>query len=307
MTLMSNNMDRLSRLGLLEEPLGYVDGMNLYEYVRSTPSGHTDPSGLRMLAQPNPPSQIAPIPGGGNKSVRTTEFSRGDGLLGSVKLKDDGLDVTLSIRAGAQVTWELLDGDNVKQTRQMPNGVSIEVQAKGCKAWQLVQFVTQEVFDARGARIAGSWDSPLGKTALTADPKNPAIYLDVLAESKYPYYGVSFVAGKDTFYFPNWYEDDVRVWYDQPGYPVPIIQAQPAGVYKSVYTFRDFIVAMGGGGKPRILGGLSWSATYTIDTTKNPWGEEGPKYAFLGQTAGLLASESKVLNDFMKNHPLDAK
>jgi len=41
-----NRLDRLSRLGILEEPMGYVDGANLYEYVRDDPVNLVDPLGL---------------------------------------------------------------------------------------------------------------------------------------------------------------------------------------------------------------------------------------------------------------------
>jgi RHS repeat-associated protein len=37
---------------LQRDPAGYHDGMNLYEYVRSTPTLSTDPSGMRMLVPP---------------------------------------------------------------------------------------------------------------------------------------------------------------------------------------------------------------------------------------------------------------
>lgn len=40
--------NRLTRLGLLTEPAGYVDGQNLYEYVGSNPVKRLDPSGLAM-------------------------------------------------------------------------------------------------------------------------------------------------------------------------------------------------------------------------------------------------------------------
>lgn len=41
--------DRLSRLGLLEEPMGYVDGMSLYEYVKSDPLSTVDPLGRASI------------------------------------------------------------------------------------------------------------------------------------------------------------------------------------------------------------------------------------------------------------------
>lgn len=39
--------ERLSRLGVLEEPMGYVDGQNLYQYVTSNPVNLVDPLGLQ--------------------------------------------------------------------------------------------------------------------------------------------------------------------------------------------------------------------------------------------------------------------
>jgi hypothetical protein len=38
--------NRLSRLGILAEPMGYVDGLNLYEYVEGSPVDQLDPLGL---------------------------------------------------------------------------------------------------------------------------------------------------------------------------------------------------------------------------------------------------------------------
>lgn len=48
--------ERLSRLGLLQEPAGYVYGPSLYEYVGSNPGNLVDPSGLAG-ATPPPTSQ----------------------------------------------------------------------------------------------------------------------------------------------------------------------------------------------------------------------------------------------------------
>lgn len=41
--------DRFRRMGLLAEPAGYVDGTNLYEYVRSNPQRRVDPLGTDDL------------------------------------------------------------------------------------------------------------------------------------------------------------------------------------------------------------------------------------------------------------------
>ena len=41
---------------LQRDPLGYVDGMSMYEYVRSGPVGRLDPTGRRFTNEiPNPP------------------------------------------------------------------------------------------------------------------------------------------------------------------------------------------------------------------------------------------------------------
>lgn len=55
--------ERLARLGLLQEPLGYVDGGDVYEYVRCNPVGGVDPLGLAATTQPttNPTTRPSPI------------------------------------------------------------------------------------------------------------------------------------------------------------------------------------------------------------------------------------------------------
>jgi len=50
-TQSSDKSDRMARMGLLNEPAGYVDGPNLYEFVGSNPVDRVDPAGLRL--QPN--------------------------------------------------------------------------------------------------------------------------------------------------------------------------------------------------------------------------------------------------------------
>ena len=42
----NSRLERLTRLGILREPLGYVDGGDVYEYVRCSPAILTDPLGL---------------------------------------------------------------------------------------------------------------------------------------------------------------------------------------------------------------------------------------------------------------------
>lgn len=49
--LNARKSERLSRMGLLTEPAGYVDGTNLYEYVTSNPTNFLDPMGLQTLKE----------------------------------------------------------------------------------------------------------------------------------------------------------------------------------------------------------------------------------------------------------------
>ena len=53
------------------DPLGYVDGMNLYEYVKSNPLGHFDPSGLKTKK----------LPDWKTKTGGPHEFVLGDGTM----------------------------------------------------------------------------------------------------------------------------------------------------------------------------------------------------------------------------------
>jgi len=62
--------ERLIRMGLLAEPAGYVDGMNLYEFVTSNPVNLVDPLGLKAEDPatnpentPRPPGHPGPWPG----------------------------------------------------------------------------------------------------------------------------------------------------------------------------------------------------------------------------------------------------
>jgi len=52
-TQKQHKAERMSRMGLLAEPAGYVDGMNLYEFVTSNPTNLVDPLGLQS-APPGP-------------------------------------------------------------------------------------------------------------------------------------------------------------------------------------------------------------------------------------------------------------
>jgi len=58
------NTARLTRMGLLAEPAGYVDGMNLYEFVTSNPTNLLDPLGFSSLTvdgrEWRPPSVVDP-------------------------------------------------------------------------------------------------------------------------------------------------------------------------------------------------------------------------------------------------------
>lgn len=63
----SLSSDRLSRLGLLPEPAGYVDGANLYQFVTGSPVGNVDPMGLKEERRNN---------GDGTQSIKSFTFSQ---------------------------------------------------------------------------------------------------------------------------------------------------------------------------------------------------------------------------------------
>jgi len=65
-SLTDSHRERLSRLGILTEPAGYVDGASLYEYVQSNPTGFVDPSGLRaeFILDAQDKIQVDRVPGG---------------------------------------------------------------------------------------------------------------------------------------------------------------------------------------------------------------------------------------------------
>jgi hypothetical protein len=68
--------ERLTRLGRLREPAGYVDGQNLYEYVQSDPVGNVDPDGLQTRPAGGPRSRptTRPIASPGEKVVSDVSF-----------------------------------------------------------------------------------------------------------------------------------------------------------------------------------------------------------------------------------------
>jgi hypothetical protein len=70
--------ERLSRLGLLQEPAGYVDGQNLYEYVQSNPIALVDPLGLQAAAS-QPANGLS-------------------GYQGAVTVKVDDGEITIALR-----------------------------------------------------------------------------------------------------------------------------------------------------------------------------------------------------------------
>ncbi len=67
----------ISDLGrwLTRDPIGYVGGMNLYQYGSSNPLGNIDPFGLLP-----PPGGGGPLPGGGRRPVPETIFPPGYGF-----------------------------------------------------------------------------------------------------------------------------------------------------------------------------------------------------------------------------------
>lgn len=66
--------ERFRRMGLLTEPAGYVDGTNLYEYVRGSPSQFLDPLGLQAAGTPTT------RPTGGIENIFDSGIESGDPL-----------------------------------------------------------------------------------------------------------------------------------------------------------------------------------------------------------------------------------
>src|ERR1700704_3747389 len=65
--------EQMSRLGLLNEPAGYVDGPNLYEFVESNPVGLLDPMGLQATSRPAALGDAAL--GGGSATFNAGDYS----------------------------------------------------------------------------------------------------------------------------------------------------------------------------------------------------------------------------------------
>jgi hypothetical protein len=61
------SVDRKGRLGLLTEPAGYVDGQNLYQYVKGNPVDTNDPSGLKIPDEDRPPGSGIGVGGGAER------------------------------------------------------------------------------------------------------------------------------------------------------------------------------------------------------------------------------------------------
>ena len=92
--------ERLSRMGILEEPMGYVDGRNLYQFVGSDPVGLVDPMGLEIeYVGNNTPDAIKRFNRGKPVEILSEQFYAqfvnshgygGTGMLEEVRLKAQG-------------------------------------------------------------------------------------------------------------------------------------------------------------------------------------------------------------------------
>ena len=99
----SARRERLSRLGILEEPMGYVDGQNLYEFVGSAPVGNTDPLGLQTRpVAPRPATAPATRPATGPATRPATQpaFGWGD-FRGQLPTGDQAEDAYIHMEMAA--------------------------------------------------------------------------------------------------------------------------------------------------------------------------------------------------------------
>lgn len=105
--LLQNDVDRkerrISRFGILFEPLGYVDGVNRYEFVGDDPVGKIDPMGLAELPSTGPTTQPTTGPTTGPTPPPTTSPVTGAPVVVSNLTLPDGTVITVRVPPGTPV------------------------------------------------------------------------------------------------------------------------------------------------------------------------------------------------------------
>ena len=61
---MDTASDYFTDCNILQEPMGYVDGANLYQFVESDPGGRVDALGLEGKSTTQPSGETIVTPGG---------------------------------------------------------------------------------------------------------------------------------------------------------------------------------------------------------------------------------------------------
>lgn len=161
------NTERLQRLGILEEPMGYVDGANLYEYVGSNPEVAVDPLGLAGERIIDPGINVLKIP-----------VDDGAGHRGEI-----------SVNSGVSVEYIKKLPDEMARRNKL---LGMTYEGGKCDECTWVQFLWQEVTvtrrDDTRKRKAGEVETLAGWIKLTTDPKSPVWHVDTSPGSPSPAY-----------------------------------------------------------------------------------------------------------------------
>lgn len=136
--------DRLSRLGILEEPMGYVDGQNLYQFVLSNPVAMLDPLGL---------------------AAADGSF-KGAGSGGTIAIDGAGVDVGVALKKQGQeeYIW-LITQPNKNSPKKYP-----------CQDCEWLQFVHRIVENPDGPIAFKNKNGDIYKN--TTDPTKPEYRTD---------------------------------------------------------------------------------------------------------------------------------
>ncbi len=91
--------DAFNRLAVADpgEPLGYVDGTNLYEYVGSDPLGATDPMGLATEPTTQPTTQLTSV----EERYRAGQYEGGEYWPKFCVDPNEGVAIRVSLTPGA--------------------------------------------------------------------------------------------------------------------------------------------------------------------------------------------------------------
>ena len=267
MNTMTAKSERLTRLGILREtvldpntetwrtpvPLGYVDGGDVYEYVRANPLRLVDPSGLDA-------SDIVKLEGGTSKE------------LGTISLKGGGK-ATISIRTGASlVVKEMVQGKPIESPLKdaVLIGVKLDKDAlRHCPLTNVrfIQFFSNWYYDKDNKEV------PIGRRPVggaTVFVQAKTTYIDTGGNSAYyDEVGTYALSG------------DAKTLIDPPGYGDDV----PDTTAIQLTKFDTFVV-INGTAKYRV----HWEARWR-NADNGDWPVEFPAKAISGNEVDGLPPE----------------